>query len=116
MNKLLASFFMSVSLMGQEWTPADTKLEVAYLMLHTADWLQTLEIAESERLYERNPILGRHPSRGEVNRYFIATGILHVVLAKALPPKPRHWFQGVTISMEAGCVGMNYNLGVRVKL
>jgi dimethylglycine dehydrogenase len=37
-----------------------------------ADYLQTLEISRNpDKYYERNPILGNHPSQGEVTAYFV---------------------------------------------
>lgn len=98
---------------ASDWTEADTAREVAYLALHVMDWGQTLDIADHpERFYERNPVLGRHPSRGDVNRYFIITGLLHPVVSYMLPRGWRDGWQYVTIGVEVGCVGANARLGV----
>lgn len=96
------------------WTPADTRAESVYLLLHAADWAQTLQIADSNgRWQETNPLLGRRPSRGEVNAYFAATAVAHVLIARQLSPEARRWFQGISIGVEAGCVGVNFRAGVR---
>lgn len=83
------------------------------MALHVADWGQTLDIADHpERFYERNPVLGRHPSRGEVNRWFLGTALLHPVVSYVLPKPYREVWQYVTIGVEVGCVGSNARIGV----
>lgn len=114
--KLIVIALTFVQLSASDWTNKDTLVETTYLAMHTADWLQTLKIRDPHcPLHEANPVLGRKPSRGKVNAYFLATGIAHILIAHSLPPKTRHWFQVVTIGMEVGCIGNNYSLGVRVK-
>ena len=96
-----------------EWTRADTAREVAYLALHVVDYSQTLEISDNpNRWYEKNPIIGKHPSRGEVNTYFLITGLLHPAVAYVLPKPYREIFQYSTIAIEIYCVGNNYSLGI----
>ncbi len=99
------------------WTKADTAREAAYLALHGVDWGQTLDIADHpEKWHERNPVLGSHPGRGEVNAYFIATGLLHPVVSYGLRKyAPDGWseaWQYGTIGLELYCVGNNYSLGI----
>lgn len=102
---------------ADEWTQADTAREVAYLALHVVDWGQTLYIADHPReFHECNPILGSHPSRGEVNAYFIATGLLHPVVSYGLRKyAPDGWVQAWqygTSAMEIICIGNNLAIGV----
>ena len=69
-----------------DWSEADTAREVVYLGFHIVDWGQTLDIADHpDRWHENNPFLGSHPSRGEVNRWFIIGGLLHPVVSYLLP-------------------------------
>lgn len=113
--KFLLLFLLTLPLPAQ-WTRSDTLTEAGYLTLHCADWAQTLQIADSGgRWTEQNVFLGRHPSRGKVNAYFAGTALAHVLIARCLPPDARHWFQGVTIGIEAGCVGNNYRIGIRFR-
>ena len=93
------------------------KRERLYLALHGLDWAQTRQIAKSphETVSETNPILGRHPSVGRVNNYFLATGLGHYGLSKILPPDLAKLFQYGTIGLEAATTGRNklkYNLGL----
>lgn len=103
------------SLTAGDWTKQDTLAEAAVIASLYADWSQTRQIAASPNLHECNPILGKHPSAHKVNQYFIASAVLHAVIAYKLPPKQRRIFQAVTFGVEAGCIANNYSLGVRVK-
>jgi len=107
-----------------EWTTADTAREVTYLGLHVADWGQTLDIAENDDFYETNPVLGKQPSRGEVNRYFALTGLTHVAISAVLPNEatfmshdwnPRASWQYVSIAVEGSTVYRNYKIGIRIE-
>ncbi len=98
-----------------EWTAQDTALEVAYLGLHLADWRQTVTIAEDPgRWHEHNPVLGRHPSRAQVNALFIAGAVLHPVVSYLLPRKWRTAWQASGIGLELLCVGNNAWAGIAV--
>lgn len=131
MKLFLALLFVSLPVVADEWTSADTYRESTYLVLHTLDWRQTQYIAKHpEKLVEFNPVIGTHPSDSEVNRYFIATGLLHVAASYYLPKVGRilpeilqrtlyvdHWrkaFQYVSISVQSGVVHSNYLAGIKI--
>lgn len=120
---------------NDEWDTADTAWQLTYTALHVADWSQTLDIAESCttssydnglgyhraivnvehcRHYERNPILGSRPTRGEVNTYFATTLLLHTLIAYKLPAPYRRVWQMVWIVIEADVVSANARAGVRM--
>ena len=97
-----------------EWTSADTAREAVYLGLHVADWGQTLSVpGNCDRYTETNPILGKCPSRGDVNRYFAITGAAHAAVAYLLPRPYREAWQYVWIGFEAHQVATNWQAGVR---
>lgn len=100
---------------GEPWSEQDIQLEAAYLMLHAVDWGQTRTIATSDEFWETNPILGSHPTVAEVNRYFVATALLHVAITDSLHPRYRPLWQKFTIGVEAGYVGHNINLGITLE-
>ena len=117
MLRLLLSTALALPGLAQPstWTPDDTRRESVYLLLHCTDWAQTLQIADSRgRWVEYNPVLGRRPSRGAVNAWFLTTGLAHVLVARQLSPEARWWFQNVTIGLEGGCVAVNFRVGVRL--
>jgi len=98
-----------------EWSPADTKREIAWQAIHALDWGQTRYIAKHpDEFSERNFILGDHPSVGQVNTYFVLTGALHYWLMRRVEPETRKLLQWVTIGFGASNVANNYHLGVRV--
>jgi len=98
-----------------EWTPADTKRELVWQGLWALDWGQTRYIAEHpDKFFERNAILGKHPSVGRVNTYFVLTGALHYWLMRKAEPGTRKMLQWVTIGIGASNVANNYHMGVRV--
>lgn len=98
---------------ASDWTQADTAREVAYLALHVADWGQTLYISDHPSEFkEYNPVLGAHPSRGDVNAYFITTAILHPVISYVLPRPYREIWQYSTIVLQVGVTAHNASIGI----
>ncbi|HJW81991.1 MAG TPA: hypothetical protein VJ396_07080 [Acidiferrobacterales bacterium] len=114
---MLAAFatMLSAPATAGDWTKEDTAWQAAYLTLHVVDWGQTRDIsAQPERYYEKNSILGEHPSRKRVDSYFVGAAILHTGIAYALPPKWRRLWQCVAIGSSAGAVANNVNIGLQV--
>ena len=91
-----------------DWGVGNTIAEAGFLALLAADAHQTGQIADHPGMHENNPVLGEHPSNAQVRNYFLAAGVAHVGIALALPPKPRAWFQGVSIGVEAFQVDANH--------
>jgi hypothetical protein len=89
---ILLLLVLPVNATADEWTKTDTAMQSIYTGLHLVDWSQTLKIREknvtvvetgmnSDWKYvwseEKNSLLGKNPSRGKINRYFIITGLGH---------------------------------------
>lgn len=101
---------------GEKWSSSDTARQLAANALLTTDWGQTLYVADHPgKFYETNPIIGRHPSRGRVNRYFAAANILHPLISASLKPEAREYWQYITIGLESGVVAHNINIGVGLR-
>jgi hypothetical protein len=92
------------------------KLEIAYQSVAAVDMLQTLSIKDEHWCEETNRLLGKHPSNKEVISYFVATGVIHAIIASKLPVKYARVFEYVTIGFEAGTVAHNYSIGMRIKM
>ena len=106
-----------LSLSAGDWTKADSLRQGAVLAAFYADYTQTCQIAQSPNLRELNPILGPHPSRTAINRYFITGAALHTAIAYFLPTDARRKWQNGTIAIEIGFIAHNqFNLDVRVRL
>ena len=100
---------------AENWSWTDTALETTYVALTVVDWGQTRNIVNSKGEYsEINPILGRHPSMGKVDTLIPAGIITHGLIAMALPPKYRRYWQVFFIGFESANVISNYQAGLRV--
>jgi len=110
---LFVFVFCSNCYAADEWTKTDKALLGASLGLRTIDYLQTKEIARNPNYHETNPCLGRHPTQGQVDTYFLATAIGEIVIAHFLPSKWRRVWLGVWIGVSGACVTYNYTIGIR---
>lgn len=113
---------LAVGLMGQsvqaqpsvEWSASDQALLAAGTVLHLVDWGQTRYIVKNpDRYWERNIILGKYPTMGEVNAYMLATALLIPVLAHYFP-EYRSIILGLWVATQATVVGHNHSIGVRI--
>ena len=90
-------------------------LAVMNLSIHF-DHVQTLHAAdEPAKYYETNKHIGEHPTRGRVNRWFIASHVVNTGIVLALPKK---WGWGYAVGVtviETGYVMRNRAIGVQVK-
>jgi len=101
------------SLEAGDWSRSDSAREAVVMGALYVDWAQTREIqAHPERWEEMNGMIGHQP--GQVNRYFLASALCHAGIAYLLPERERKVWQYVTIGLEAGCIGNNYSISVRV--
>ena len=100
---------------AENWTWTDTALETTYVALTVVDWGQTRNIVNSGGKYsEINPILGKHPSMGEVDTLTPSAVIAHALIAMALPPRYRRYWQFFFIGAEGIVVLNNYKIGLHI--
>lgn len=95
------------------WTKGDLARQAGYTVLHVVDWQQSREIASNDDFYELNPVLGKDPSREEVDLYFATSYLFVTGVAHVLPGKWRQVWQYTIIGVEFANVGRNYYLGLR---
>ncbi len=81
------------------------------------DWGQTHAIVKDPNRREANPILGREPTRREVNRYFAAGVLLNYFIGDVLLKRKKGWrhmyylqLSGIQIAQVAS----NHRAGVRI--
>lgn len=117
---VLAIFLIS-SPVQADWTESDANRETVFLVLASADWLQTREIAKGSPCAgtpvceERwNPFLGPHPSTQEVDLYFAGWMLGHVLIAQQLTTY-RPWWQAYGIAVHVSAVAHNYRIGIRAR-
>lgn len=76
-------------------------LEAIYQALQAVDASQTHYASRNPNtFYEKNPILGKHPSKDKINAYFGATGLGHAAISYALPDPWDKIFQMLSIGVE----------------
>lgn len=86
--------------------------EAAYLVLLTADYSLTMDLKNHPGMYEKNPILGRHPSDQQLRGYFAVAAIGHVLGMHFLSRENRAFAQWASIGIELYAVHNNYQLGL----
>ena len=80
------------------------------------DWAQTRHIADNpDRFHETNPIMGRHPSIGRVDRHFATSMLVGAVVLDALPSEYRDYALKAGLVLEVLVVSNNARIGVGVK-
>ncbi len=112
---LLQTTTASARIRLDQWSEQDIKREVLYLSITAVDWAQTRYIVEHPEYYELNPLLGRHPGIGEVNRYFLASAAIHISVSGLLSPKKRRLYQTATIALEGCIVFNNDRIGIGLR-
>lgn len=94
-------------------------LSVLALLAGAVDWLQTIYIAlHPAQFYERNPILGLHPTVRQVNAYFLACLALAAAFGALCHYTNMHGLMMAAavllLSIELYWIVNNYRLGIRI--
>jgi hypothetical protein len=111
---ILALFVPAVSLARDgcpsdacRWTTEDYVLQASVVTLQAVDWMQTRyalshesSFGENMQVRENNPLLGRHPSRGQLAVYFLGCMAGHTVIAMFLPKPYRSIWQSFWVGVE----------------
>jgi hypothetical protein len=81
-----------------------------------ADWATTRDLTRryNEGYYENNPVLGKNPSTGRVDLYFVSAGLLGYVVADNLDQNRKLFLQGWT-AVEILYTNRNLNIGLKMK-
>tara|TARA_E500000178_G_C16512615_1_gene526543 strand:+ start:41 stop:418 length:378 start_codon:yes stop_codon:yes gene_type:complete len=95
-------------------TEKDKKGIIAFNILQGIDMLQTLEIANNDAYYEKNKIMGKHPSEAQVITYFISRGFAHYHATKMIPLKYRSIWHTYNMVYNYDVIRDNHQLGIRI--
>ena len=98
----------------EDLTETDKKGIVAFNILQGIDMLQTLEIANNDNYYEKNKVLGKHPSEAQVIAYFISRGFAHYHATKMIPAKYRKFWHTYNIVYNFDVIQGNHDIGIRI--
>ncbi len=101
---------------ADKWTKTEIGLQALSTGLQIIDWGTTLDAAGryDEGYYELNPILGKYPSKGNVNTYFAISIASNILLSHFLSNDRRKWWLSGRIGISAYCVYNNYGIGLKI--
>ena len=80
------------------------------------DWATTRDLSRRYRegYHENNPILGKHPSTGRVDLYFVGAGLIGYAIADNLD-RNRTTFLQMWTGVSIFYTNRNLNLGLKMK-
>lgn len=111
--------------MFKDWDTKDTVMMGTTLGLSYLDYRQTLDISKriDEGYYEKyNSVgLGKTPSEGRINTWFICSALAKTLIAGILSKNEKSWlgfgresWLTLNIGVSAGMVVNNYEIGLEV--
>jgi len=96
----LLFFNVQAAQAADPWKTGDKVIYGIYLSALAVDYSQTSYFLEKTNYEESNPLLGKHPSQGQVNFYFISAAIIPAILAHFIPGKYRTPALGLLALLE----------------
>jgi hypothetical protein len=80
-----------------------------------ADWGTTLDIERHDNLCETNRLMGRNPTRGTVNKYFIGKLLLHFYINSLKSKRIRNAWNVTQFYITATAVRGNLQAGLQIR-
>ena len=96
-----------------QWTTEQKTLAAVSLAALVIDYGQTKSIVATPGLYERNPMLPRHPTKAEVNRHFVLTPIVAYLVLDNINSEHRTTAMRFLTAVQVGVVAHNYSIGLK---
>ena len=135
---VLTLIVSSFAFAHDDWTTGDTIRETVYQTTNLIDMGTTISIAKNPTYtkeitltnpqthstetylatyyrYERNPLIGDHPSVNKVVLTMTAGAVAHAAISYVLPRGWRDAWQYVTSGESAWCIHNNFSLGLKVQ-
>ena len=99
------------------WRTSDVALAGAFVVALAIDAAQTRSIAQGgwQGYREMNPILGPHPSVGQVNTYTAVAALTVLGAAAVVPARVRPWLLGVALAVETFTIAGTVRQGVALR-
>ena len=100
---------------AESWDTTDKILGTTALAVMVIDWGQTRYIAQHPGVYyERNPLLGRHPSVQGVDLYFASMIVGSALFANYLSSENRKLFLGTVTAIGISVTAHNRSIGIKI--
>ena len=95
------------------WRPSHIALAAGFA---TALWIDAAQTRDAMALgyREANPILGPHPSQGQVNTYTVIAGLTVLGVAAVASPRMRPWVLATALVVEAATVALTVRQGISI--
>jgi len=97
----------------RSWRPAHVALATGFAAALWIDAAQTRD-AMARGYREVNPILGPHPSEGQINTYTVIAGLTVIGVAAAVPPRVRPWVLAAALAVEAATITATLHQGIAI--
>ncbi len=100
------------------WTPTQKVLWGTYTAAWLVDFGQTRYIAENpDDFFEEQSayLIGKHPSVGAVNNFFLAQYVLNYFIADNIGDN-RTWYLGIATFIHIDCAVNNASIGIKIDL
>lgn len=112
----LLLLLVSLSATAREWTEEEYAWGAAALLFTAGDWATTRNMTRryNQGYYEQNVILGKHPTTGQVDRYFAISIPVVFLLLDNLDEYRKPALIGIT-AVEAAMVGHNLHIGLKLQ-
>ncbi len=113
---ILATVLTAVPAQAREWTQEERAWGATLAAVTLADWATTRNLSRryNEGYYERNPVLGRHPSTDRVDLHFALGGAITYFVADSLDQYRKPFLMGFT-AIELIMVNNNLNIGLKMR-
>ena len=111
--KLLFVFLSVAHAQAKEWTSEEKLWGATAGVLLLGDWATTRNMTHryNEGYYERNPLLGKHPTANTVNLYFLTVTPLVFLAADYFGDYRKEILQATSV-LELIMVGNNLRIGL----
>jgi len=97
----------------RSWKPSHIALAAGFVTTLWIDAAMTRD-AMARGYRETNPILGAHPTEGQINTYTVIAGLTVIGIASAVSPRMRPWVLAAVMAVEAVTIASTVRQGISI--
>jgi hypothetical protein len=102
-----------------QWTTEQKWLAAASMTALAIDYGQTrsivVNISDGGGRFERNPMISRFPTMGQVNQHFLLTPVIAYLVLDNISSENRTMALSVLTTVQVGIVAHNYLIGINAR-